>query len=110
MRFPADQRQMGPVSVVSSVDKGTAADDAGLRPGDCLLEVNGEDIVGKRISEIAEIVKSSHARQVSLLLWNAGVDPQCTPEVICRIRSERRKYCVIPMKYIQVSQNDRNCI
>lgn len=62
------------------MDKDSAASSSGLRSGDCVLEVNGTDIIGKRISEIAEIVRSK-TEQVSLLLWNAGTDALCTPEV-----------------------------
>ncbi|RZC41202.1 uncharacterized protein BDFB_000895 [Asbolus verrucosus] len=80
--FQLTRGKWDPYPWVSSVDSGTAADSAGLRPGDCLLEVNGEDIIGRRITEVAEIVKSK-PNQVSLLLWNAGVDPQCTPEAVC---------------------------
>lgn len=78
--FHLTRGKWDPYPWISDVDDGTAASSAGLKPGDCILEVNGEDVVGKRISEIAEIVKSK-PEQVSLLLWNAGVDPHCTPEV-----------------------------
>ncbi|EFA11239.2 uncharacterized protein LOC662426 [Tribolium castaneum] len=80
--FHLTRSKWDPYPWVNSVEDGTAADSAGVKPGDCLLEVNGEDVVGQRISEVAEIVKSK-PNQVSLLLWNAGVDPQCTPEAVC---------------------------
>ncbi|XP_044256882.1 uncharacterized protein LOC123006454 [Tribolium madens] len=80
--FHLTRSKWDPYPWVNSVVNGTAADSAGIKPGDCLLEVNGEDVLGQRISEVAEIVKSK-PNQVSLLLWNAGVDPQCTPEAVC---------------------------
>lgn len=79
--FHLTRGKWDPYPWISEVDNGTAAFSAGLKAGDCVLEVNGEDVVGKRISEIAEMVKSG-SDQVSLLLWNAGVDSHCTPEVI----------------------------
>jgi C-terminal processing protease CtpA/Prc len=78
--FQLTRGKWDPYPWVNSVASDTAADLAGIKPGDCLLEVNGEDILGQRITEVAEIVKSK-PNQVSLLLWNAGVDSQCTPEV-----------------------------
>lgn len=77
--FHLTRSKWDPYPWVNGVDAGSPADAAGVRVGDCLLEVNGEDIVGKRISEVAEVVRQQEA--VSLLLWNAGVDVQCSPEV-----------------------------
>lgn len=79
--FHLTRSKWDPYPWVSSVDRNTAAYLAGMKPGDCLLEVNGEDIVGQRISDVADIVKSN-TKQVSLLLWNAGVNTQCKPEVL----------------------------
>ncbi|XP_023309876.1 uncharacterized protein LOC108916208 [Anoplophora glabripennis] len=80
--FHLTRGKWDPYPWVSGVDDGSVAAAAGMKPGDCLLEVNGEDIIGHRISEVAEIVRSK-PDQVSLLLWNAGIDPQCTPEALC---------------------------
>lgn len=45
-----------------------------------LFQVNGEDVLGLRITDIAKLVqaKSGH---VTLLLWSCGSDFQCDPEV-----------------------------
>ena len=45
-----------------------------------MLEVNGEDVLGQRIGEVASRVRAK-ADRVTLLLWNAGSDPNCSPEV-----------------------------
>jgi hypothetical protein len=62
------------------VESGSAAEAAGLQAGDCVLEVNGEDVLGQRIGEVASRVRA-RADRVTLLLWNAGSDPHCSPEV-----------------------------
>ncbi|XP_072402569.1 uncharacterized protein [Diabrotica undecimpunctata] len=80
--FHLTRSKWDPYPWVSSVDNDSAASSSGLKTGDCVLEVNGEDILGKRISEIAEIVKSK-PEQVSLLLWNADIDAHCTHETLC---------------------------
>ncbi|KAF5274538.1 hypothetical protein FQA39_LY07150 [Lamprigera yunnana] len=80
--FHLTRSKWDPYPWVSKVDEGTAAQLAGIQPGECVLEVNGEDVVGKRISEIAERVRSG-SNQISLLLWNSGVDPRCEPESLC---------------------------
>ncbi|CAH1255879.1 unnamed protein product [Diabrotica balteata] len=80
--FHLTRSKWDPYPWVSSVDNDSAASSSGLKTGDCVIEVNGEDILGKRISEIAEIVKSK-PEQVSLLLWNADIDAHCTHETLC---------------------------
>ncbi|XP_067002569.1 uncharacterized protein [Anabrus simplex] len=80
--FNLTRSRWDPYPWVSGVDAGSAAEVAGLRPGDCVLEVNGEDVLGERISTVAARVRA-HPERVSLLLWNAGVDPQCHPESLC---------------------------
>ncbi|XP_030746330.1 uncharacterized protein LOC115875092 isoform X2 [Sitophilus oryzae] len=78
--FHLTRGKWDPYPWVSQVDDDSVSNLAGLKPGDCLLEVNDEDIVGKKICEIAELVKNKTGK-VSLLVWNAGVDPHCSPEV-----------------------------
>ncbi|XP_030746329.1 uncharacterized protein LOC115875092 isoform X1 [Sitophilus oryzae] len=80
--FHLTRGKWDPYPWVSQVDDDSVSNLAGLKPGDCLLEVNDEDIVGKKICEIAELVKNKTGK-VSLLVWNAGVDPHCSPEALC---------------------------
>jgi C-terminal processing protease CtpA/Prc len=63
-----------PYPWVSGVESGSAAETAGLQAGDCVLEVNGEDVLGQRIGDVASKVRARGDR-VTLLLWNAGSDP-----------------------------------
>lgn len=77
--FNLSRSKWDPYPWVSSVDPGSSAEFKGLKPGDCVLEVNGEDVLGRRISDVADLVKSGE--QVALLIWNAGCEPHCGPEV-----------------------------
>lgn len=78
--FRLTRSRWDPYPWIAAVDAGSAAEAAGMLPGDCLLEVNGADVVGKRVSEVADMVRS-RSGLAKLLLWNAGADPQCSQEV-----------------------------
>ncbi|XP_063221114.1 uncharacterized protein LOC134530319 [Bacillus rossius redtenbacheri] len=80
--FHLSRTQWDPYPWVSGVEAGSAAEAAGLLSGDCVLEVNGEDVLGLKICDVAEKVKA-RADRVSLLLWNSGSDPNCDPESLC---------------------------
>lgn len=78
-RMPHD-----PYSWISGVVGGSNAEKSGINVGDCVLEVNGEDMLGLRISEVAEKIRgkwsiSQNEKDVNLLLWNSGVDNVSTP-------------------------------
>ncbi|XP_063221111.1 E3 ubiquitin-protein ligase sina-like isoform X2 [Bacillus rossius redtenbacheri] len=75
--FHLSRTQWDPYPWVSGVEAGSAAEAAGLLSGDCVLEVNGEDVLGLKICDVAEKVKA-RADRVSLLLWNSGSDPQAS--------------------------------
>ncbi|XP_052891429.1 uncharacterized protein LOC128299485 isoform X2 [Anopheles moucheti] len=68
-----------PYPWVSGVVEGSCADTAGVRIGDCVLEANGEDLLGLKVIDIAKRVrgrKISHTNPagVGLLLWNSGFE------------------------------------
>jgi hypothetical protein len=51
----------------------------------CLLffsQVNGEDVLGMRIADVANLVKSKNDH-VNLLLWNTNLDQQCDSNLCC---------------------------
>lgn len=78
--FHLTRTKWDPYPWVCGVDEDSAAHTSGLRVGDCVLEVNGEDVLGLRVSEIATRVRA-RVPSVTLLLWNSGIDPNCDPEV-----------------------------
>ena len=52
--------------IVMTVFRGSPAEEAGLLPGDRLLEVDGEDISDKRLDEVTALVKGTPGTQVRL--------------------------------------------
>lgn len=87
--FHLSRSKWDPYPWISAVEDDSPANEAGVKNGDCLLEVNGEDIVGRRISDVAELVRSTDP--LELMLWNAGVDSDCTPEVQYWLHDDRCK-------------------
>ncbi|KAK3923727.1 UPF0047 protein YjbQ [Frankliniella fusca] len=80
--FHLSRTKWDPYPWVSVVEEGSAAQRAGLQVGDCLLEVNGEDVVGQKIAEVADRVRA-RPDCASLLVWNCGADEACDPESLC---------------------------
>lgn len=82
---------------VSGIEPDSTAEQTGLRVGDCVLEVNGEDVLGLRIAEAAQLVRAK-TENVTLLLWTTGMDPTCSPESLCcgpmPINLDRLSSCV----------------
>lgn len=78
--FHLTRTKWDPYPWIAGVDEGSPAQTAGLKVGDCVLEVNGEDVLGLRVGEIAS--KALNATEsISMLLWNAGSDSKCDSEV-----------------------------
>lgn len=71
--FHLSRTQWDPYPWVSEVEAGSPADKAGLVVGDCVLEVNGQDVLGLRIGVVALRVYAK-GDQVRLLVWNSGVE------------------------------------
>lgn len=46
------------------------------------VQVNGEDVLGMRIADVANMVKSKNDH-VSLLLWNTNLDQMCESNLCC---------------------------
>lgn len=69
--FHLSRTQWDPYPWVSEVEVKSPAECAGLQVGDCVLEVNGEDVLGQRIGEVALKVYAKHDH-VKLMVWNAG--------------------------------------
>ena len=68
-------RQDGKVIIVAPLD-GSPAEAAGLRPGDVILKVDGEDLEGLSLLEAVAKIRGPRGTQVVLLVHHLGaVDP-----------------------------------
>ncbi|XP_055525167.1 uncharacterized protein LOC129718421 [Wyeomyia smithii] len=82
-----------PYPWVSGVMAGSRAEQAGVCVGDCVLKVNGEDLLGLKIVDIAKLVKQGKHYQstkpgISLLLWNSGFEKnKLNPQSLSRFAS-----------------------
>ncbi|XP_053698322.1 uncharacterized protein LOC128745309 [Sabethes cyaneus] len=80
--FHLSRSKWDPYPWVSGVDEESPAEVTGLKAGDCVLEVNNEDVLGMRIAEVAGMVRSK-SDIVTLLLWSTGMEPTCNSESLC---------------------------
>lgn len=78
--FHLTRTKWDPYPWIAGVDDGSPAQAAGLQVGDCVLEVNGDDVLGQRVGQIAAKVVAAH-ECIAMLLWNAGSDANCDTEV-----------------------------
>ncbi|XP_053698770.1 uncharacterized protein LOC128745715 [Sabethes cyaneus] len=82
-----------PYPWISGVTPGSRAEKAGVCVGDCVLEANGEDLLGLKIVDIAKLVKHGKLNQsvkpsISLLLWNSGFEKNnLNPQSLSRFAS-----------------------
>ncbi|XP_047040107.1 uncharacterized protein LOC124644657 [Helicoverpa zea] len=72
-----------PYPWVREVTPNGRADQAGLKPGDCILQADGKDLLGLPVGQVAGLIRGDGAGgAVMLLVWNCGVDPKDDPELL----------------------------
>lgn len=69
---------------VQEVYKDTPAEEAGMKEGDVLLSVNGDDVTGMSLSEVVDLVKGEENTKVSVTVRRAGgnVDLEMTRKIV----------------------------
>ncbi len=82
--FHLTRTRWDPYPWIAGIEDGSPAQAAGLKVGDCVLAVNGEDVLGLRIGQIANKALSNQPC-IIMLLWNAGSDSRCDKEVSAAI-------------------------
>ncbi len=93
----------GKIIIVSTVE-GTPAQKAGIQPGDILLKVDGKDVHGKNIAEIAQIIRGEEGLPVTIQFLRN--DKKITKTIVReQIKIKSVKYKVLPgeIGYIQVT-------
>ena len=64
--------QMHRHGLVVSPMEGSPADQAGLRPGDIVVAVNGQSIIGMSLLEAVNLIRGPHGTEVRLLVKHLG--------------------------------------
>uniref|UniRef100_A0A1A9ZZR7 RING-type domain-containing protein n=1 Tax=Glossina pallidipes TaxID=7398 RepID=A0A1A9ZZR7_GLOPL len=86
--FHLTRTKWDPYPWVSGVDDFAPAKQCGLKAGDCVLEVNGFDVLGLRIAKIAKLAKTTE-HYITLLLWSNNCN-KCTD-------ADAESLCAAPM-------------
>jgi len=89
-----------PYPWVSGVQAKSSAERGGVRLGDTLLELNGADVLGLKISELANRLQDhwqSGAEVVTLMMWRqqASIDPNEDPAEASHAVVSSRHLCSI---------------
>ncbi|XP_046623449.1 uncharacterized protein LOC124306651 [Neodiprion virginianus] len=77
--FHLTRSKWDPYPWVGFVEPDSIAHIAGLRAGDCLLEVCGQDVVGLRVKDIATLIQNRAKQAVDLEIWRS-TDADCSVE------------------------------
>ncbi|MGM0625036.1 MAG: S41 family peptidase [Bacteroidota bacterium] len=86
-------RKQGEFVVVSDPYKGFPADEAGLKAGDKLIEVDGISLKGKKTEQVSQLLKGQPGTEVKLTIERAVTGKEE------KVSIERRKVQVNPVPY-----------
>jgi carboxyl-terminal processing protease len=73
-------------SVISEPFEGTPAAKSGLKAGDVLLEINGEDLVGKDNQKVSEMLRGEVGTSLKVKVNRPGLDGKYTPMEFTLVR------------------------
>ncbi len=92
--------------IVVAPIEGTPAFKAGLRTGDVIIAVDGEDTFGKTLLEIVKKIRGKPGTKVKLTIMRKGVDKPITVEITrSKIKIESVKYTNYKgIGYVKVTQ------
>ncbi len=90
----------GDYIVIAEPYEGFPAQKAGLKAGDKLIEVNEVNVVGKKSSEVSELLKGAPNTPLKLKIERPGVDKHLTIELI------RQKISINPVPYYGIVSDD----
>lgn len=75
-------RKKGDHVVIAQPYQDRPADKAGVIAGDIILEIDGNDIKGRPVSEVSELLKGSPGSALKLKIERPGVNEKLTKEII----------------------------
>ncbi|XP_031847514.1 uncharacterized protein LOC116433502 isoform X2 [Nomia melanderi] len=67
--FHLTKSKWDPYPWISCVETGSIADVGGLRAGDCLVSIDGKDLIGLRIKEIAARIHQHQEQNIDIFVW-----------------------------------------
>ncbi|XP_012278387.1 uncharacterized protein LOC105698586 [Orussus abietinus] len=70
--FHLSRSKWDPYPWIGSVERGSIAEKADLKSGDCLLSINGTDVVGLRVKEIASLIRTYENDELSLRVFRSN--------------------------------------
>ena len=68
-------------TMISFVYKDGPAHNSGIRPGDIILEINGESLKSKTLSEITNLIKNDNSDEIDLLIHHTLSETPITLKV-----------------------------
>ncbi|XP_033210089.1 uncharacterized protein LOC117168495 [Belonocnema kinseyi] len=98
--FHLTRSKWDPYPWVGLVENGSDAEMSGLRPGDCLLEVDGADVLGLKMPDIASLIGKNN--RISLQVWRRRATPEKksedNEEVISSDKKEKNNVGVLALE------------
>ncbi|XP_043600622.1 uncharacterized protein LOC122575580 isoform X2 [Bombus pyrosoma] len=67
--FHLTKSKWDPYPWISHIETGSIADHAGLRTGDCLISIDGKDLIGLKVKQIAALVHHYEGCDLKLFIW-----------------------------------------
>ncbi|XP_071866133.1 uncharacterized protein [Bombus fervidus] len=92
--FHLTRSKWDPYPWISHIETGSIADHAGLRAGDCLISIDGKDLIGLKVKQIAALIHNYEGCDLKLFIWryiNEGENETGIavkgplPEVACKL-------------------------
>lgn len=102
--------EKGLVTVIAPIED-TPGERAGLKSGDKIVKVDGEDVIGMELDEVVDKMKGEKGTKVSLTISREGredyLEKEITREVI-RIKTVKSEMLEDDLGYIRISMFDEN--
>nr|WP_283205588.1 S41 family peptidase [Garciella nitratireducens] len=100
----------GLITVIAPIED-TPGERAGLKSGDKIIKVNGEDVTGKELDKVVEKMKGKPGTKVTLTILRKGqenyIEKKITRETI-RIKTVKSEKLEDDLGYIRISMFDEN--
>lgn len=100
----------GLVTIIAPIED-TPGEKAGLKSGDKIIKVNGEDVTGKELNEVVEKMKGKAGTEVNLTIVREGEKDYIEKKIVrqtIRIKTVKSEKLKDGLGYIRISMFDEN--